>query len=84
MQSPAGRSFMWTAASVAAPTSSRRSRSVLAPCWSHAPSIWGLALDGAEGVRAVLDHLRAELVRAMALCGAARLDQISNDLVAKH
>ena len=48
------------------------------------PVIWGLALDGAEGVRAVLDHLRVELVRAMALCGAARLDQISNDLVAKH
>ena len=38
------------------------------------PVIWGLALDGADGVRAVLDHLRAELVRAMALCGAARLD----------
>jgi isopentenyl diphosphate isomerase/L-lactate dehydrogenase-like FMN-dependent dehydrogenase len=33
-------------------------------------------------VRAVLDHLRAELVRTMALCGTARLDQISNDLVA--
>ena len=48
------------------------------------PVIWGLALDGAEGVRAVLDHLRVELVRAMALCGAARLDQISNDLVAKQ
>jgi 4-hydroxymandelate oxidase len=48
------------------------------------PVIWGLALDGAEGVRSVLDHLRVELVRAMALCGAARLDQISNDLVAKQ
>jgi 4-hydroxymandelate oxidase len=47
------------------------------------PVVWGLALDGAEGVRAVLDHLRAELVRAMALCGAARLDQISDDLVTK-
>jgi 4-hydroxymandelate oxidase len=48
------------------------------------PVIWGLALDGAEGVRSVLDHLRVELVRAMALCGAARLDQISSDLVAKQ
>ena len=47
------------------------------------PVIWGLALDGAEGVRAVLDHLRAELVRTMALCGAARLDGISADLVAE-
>jgi 4-hydroxymandelate oxidase len=45
------------------------------------PVIWGLALDGAEGVRGVLDHLRAELVRAMALCGAARLGDISADLV---
>jgi 4-hydroxymandelate oxidase len=43
--------------------------------------IWGLALDGAGGVRAVLDHLRAELVRAMALCGAARLADIGPDLV---
>jgi 4-hydroxymandelate oxidase len=46
------------------------------------PAIWGLALEGADGVRAVLDHLRTELVRTMALCGTARLDQISNDLVA--
>jgi 4-hydroxymandelate oxidase len=48
------------------------------------PVVWGLALDGAEGVRTVLDHLRAELVRAMALCGAARLDEISCDLVARQ
>jgi 4-hydroxymandelate oxidase len=47
------------------------------------PVVWGLALEGAGGVCAVLDHLRAELVRAMALCGAARLDQISDDLVTK-
>jgi 4-hydroxymandelate oxidase len=46
------------------------------------PVIWGLALDGSEGVRAVLDHLHGELVRAMALCGVARLDDISADLVA--
>ena len=46
------------------------------------PVIWGLALDGADGVRAVLDHLRAELVRSMALCGTARLDEITADLVA--
>ena len=45
------------------------------------PVIWGLALGGAEGVRAVLDHLRAELVRSMALCGVARLDEIKADLV---
>jgi 4-hydroxymandelate oxidase len=46
------------------------------------PVIWGLALDGAEGVRAVLDHLNGELARAMALCGAARLADIGADLVA--
>jgi 4-hydroxymandelate oxidase len=48
------------------------------------PVIWGLALDGAEGVRAVLEHLRDELVRTMALCGTARLDDIDADLVAEQ
>ncbi len=47
------------------------------------PVVWGLALDGAEGVRAVLDHLKAELMRSMALCGVARLDEITGDLVTK-
>jgi 4-hydroxymandelate oxidase len=46
------------------------------------PVVWGLALDGAEGVRAVLDHLRGELLRSMALCGAARLADIGPDFVA--
>jgi 4-hydroxymandelate oxidase len=46
------------------------------------PVIWGLALDGSEGVRAVLDHLRTELLRTMALCGVARLDQINRNIVA--
>ena len=46
------------------------------------PAVWGLALDGADGVRAVLDHLHAELVRSMALCGVTRLDEITPDLVA--
>src|SRR5712691_318803 len=46
------------------------------------PLIWGLALDGSEGVRAVLDHLRAELLRTMALCGVARLDQLNRSIVA--
>jgi 4-hydroxymandelate oxidase len=45
------------------------------------PVVWGLALDGADGVRAVLDHLHAELARSMVLCGVARLDAISADLV---
>jgi 4-hydroxymandelate oxidase len=46
------------------------------------PVVWGLALDGAEGVRAVLDHFHVELVRTMALCGVARLGEIDADLVA--
>ena len=71
------RSSMSTAASAAAPTSSRHSRSAPARCWSHARRSGGLRSTDADGVRAVLDHLRAELVRTMALCGAARLDQIS-------
>src|SRR5262249_51183862 len=33
------------------------------------PAIWGLATGGADGVHAVLDHLRTELMRAMALTG---------------
>jgi 4-hydroxymandelate oxidase len=45
------------------------------------PVVWGLALDGAQGVRAVLDHLHAELKRSMALCGVARLGEITRDLV---
>jgi 4-hydroxymandelate oxidase len=44
------------------------------------PVIWGLAIDGADGVRAVLDHLRDELMRSMALCGVAKLDGITVDM----
>jgi 4-hydroxymandelate oxidase len=45
------------------------------------PAVWGLALAGADGVRDVLDHLRGELVRSMALCGVAKLDEVTRDLV---
>ena len=47
------------------------------------PILWGLAIDGADGVRAVLEHLRSELVRSMALCGVASLDALTPDLVAE-
>jgi 4-hydroxymandelate oxidase len=43
--------------------------------------VWGLATGGADGVREVLEHLHAELKRAMALCGAAKLDELTPDLV---
>lgn len=45
------------------------------------PILWGLAVDGAEGVRAVLEVMRAELSRAMALTGAATVRELSRDLV---
>jgi 4-hydroxymandelate oxidase len=46
------------------------------------PTLWGLALAGDDGVRDVLEHLRGELVRTMALCGVAKLDEVTRDLIA--
>jgi len=45
------------------------------------PVIWGLAVNGAEGVRDVLDYFRIEFTRAMQLGGVASLAQITPDLV---
>lgn len=45
------------------------------------PVIWGLAADGADGVHAVLDDMRSELVRAMKLSGAATIADLTADLV---
>jgi 4-hydroxymandelate oxidase len=45
------------------------------------PVLWGLAVDGADGVTHVIEGLRAELVRAMGLCGAASVDEVTRDLV---
>jgi 4-hydroxymandelate oxidase len=45
------------------------------------PVIWGLTVGGADGVTAVLEHLRVELVRAMQLCGSPTLKDITSDLV---
>lgn len=45
------------------------------------PILWGLALGGADGVRAVLEHLRTEFDAAMALCGRSHVSQIDRDLV---
>jgi 4-hydroxymandelate oxidase len=47
------------------------------------PVLWGLATGGADGVQAVLAHLHDELVRAMQLCGVARLSETERDLVAR-
>ncbi len=46
------------------------------------PAVWGLATGGADGVRAVFEHLHGELLRTMALCGVAKIDEITRDLVA--
>jgi len=45
------------------------------------PAIWGLATGGAEGVTAVLEHLRQDLTRAMALAGVPTLAEATPDLV---
>ena len=46
------------------------------------PVLWGLAVDGADGVTRVLEILRDELSLAMALSGCRSLDGIDADLVA--
>lgn len=45
------------------------------------PVVWGLAVGGAAGVAAVLETLRTELARTMALCGVRALDEIGADLL---
>jgi 4-hydroxymandelate oxidase len=45
------------------------------------PVIWGLAVGGADGVRAVVDTLRGELEAAMVMLGAPTLARLSPDLV---
>ena len=45
------------------------------------PVLWGLAIDGAAGVGAVLEHLRGELDLGMALCGCPRIADITRDLL---
>ncbi|HEX4490807.1 MAG TPA: alpha-hydroxy acid oxidase [Acidimicrobiia bacterium] len=47
------------------------------------PVIWGLTLDGANGVTRVLDDLVADLRRALAACGVTSVTQVDRDLVAR-
>jgi 4-hydroxymandelate oxidase len=47
------------------------------------PVLWGLSTGGADGVREVIDHLRTELLRSMALCGAASIEECTADLVVR-
>ncbi|WP_372729140.1 alpha-hydroxy-acid oxidizing protein [Nocardioides sp.] len=45
------------------------------------PWVYGLALAGADGVEAVLEHVWAELDLTMALSGVATIDEITRDLL---
>jgi 4-hydroxymandelate oxidase len=46
------------------------------------PIVWGLAVDGEEGVADVLSLLRDEFDLAMALCGCRSVIEITSDLLA--
>ena len=48
------------------------------------PVIWGLAVDGENGVRGVLELLRAEFDHALALCGAASPADLNSDLIRSY
>jgi isopentenyl diphosphate isomerase/L-lactate dehydrogenase-like FMN-dependent dehydrogenase len=45
------------------------------------PILWGLTLDGSDGVRAVLERLRGEIDLAMALAGCRTVQDIRRELV---
>jgi 4-hydroxymandelate oxidase len=47
------------------------------------PVLWGLTLDGADGVRAVLQHIRNELDTAMALAGCGSVGDVKRELVVR-
>lgn len=45
------------------------------------PILWGLAIDGSDGVRSVLRHVRAELDLAFALAGCASAKDVTKELI---
>src|SRR5262249_47369131 len=47
------------------------------------PVLWGLALGGAAGVQAVLEHLRREVDLAMALARRRTVNEIGAELVVR-
>ena len=47
------------------------------------PVLWGLAVDGSDGVQHVLELVRDELSLAMALAGCRSIEEITPDLVAR-
>ena len=47
------------------------------------PVLWGLAYDGENGVKKVLQILRKEFDLAMALCGCTSVEKINKELIVK-
>ena len=45
------------------------------------PLFWGLAVDGADGVRGVIETLRTEIDRCMAFCGQTNIQELDPGLV---
>jgi 4-hydroxymandelate oxidase len=45
------------------------------------PIIWGLAVDGEQGAKRVLDILRKDFELTMRLCGCATIEDINKDLL---
>jgi hypothetical protein len=48
------------------------------------PILYGLALDGAAGVRGVLQVLKQELILALALCGRRRPLELDSEILVSH
>lgn len=48
------------------------------------PVLWGLALEGVEGVTKVLAMLCSEVERTLALCGCLSLQDIGRDLLCRR
>ncbi|MFL5737374.1 MAG: alpha-hydroxy acid oxidase, partial [Actinomycetota bacterium] len=47
------------------------------------PNLWGLAVNGEEGVLAVLEHIKGEFDNAMAIAGVRSVEEITRDLVCR-
>jgi 4-hydroxymandelate oxidase len=45
------------------------------------PLLWALAVEGPAGVTGLLEQLREEIARSMALCGATSLAELDESLV---
>ena len=46
------------------------------------PLFWGLAVDGEDGVKSVLEMLRDELHATMGMCGKTNVESIDRDSIA--